>query len=119
MLDKSIPYYNIIMKRRKGIPFSELKLPQGFSFTKYVPGDERYWAEIMTSVGEFKNIQEGLRYFQTTYLPFGDEIAKRVIFLTNTQNEQIGTITLWWNYTATYRNACILRVSNRPEFQSK
>jgi hypothetical protein len=53
VLDKSIPYFNVLMKRQKEICFSKLGVPDGFSFTKYTSGDEKYWAEIETSVGEF------------------------------------------------------------------
>jgi hypothetical protein len=63
MLDKSIPYYNIIMKRNPGTPVPEPLLPEGYMFVPYCEGDEKSWAEIETSVGEFDSIPEALEYF--------------------------------------------------------
>ena len=119
MLDKSIPYFNVIMKRAKETAFLLSAPAEGFSFTTYKDGDEKYWAEIEKSVGEFENVQDGLKYFEQTYLPFADEISKRVIFLNTTDNEKIGTITAWWNYTGTRRDSSIHWVAIKPAFQGK
>jgi ribosomal protein S18 acetylase RimI-like enzyme len=117
MLDKSLPYYNILMKRQNDVPFFEVSLPNGFSFTKYTSGDEIYWAEIEKSVGEFKDVHEGLKYFEHHYLPYIGEVSNRVIFLNTSNNEKIGTITAWWNYTGAFRNLSLHWVAVKPEFQ--
>lgn len=70
MLDKTIPHYNVIMKRSAGIPLPNTALPEGYSFTWYVPGKEEKWAEIEASVGEFENTEQGLEYFKTEYFQF-------------------------------------------------
>lgn len=119
MLDKSIPYYNVLMKRQKGSPFKEQLPPTGFSFTKYSDGDDLHWAEIETSVGEFKDVQDGLRYFQDHYLPAKDEVLSRVVFLRNGAGEKIGTLSSWWNYTDDSRNSSLHWVAIKPEFQGK
>ena len=93
MPDKSLPYYNVLMKRENEVPFVEVPLPNGFSFSKYNSGDKIYWADIEKSVGEFKDIHEGLKYFEQHYLPYIGEVSNRVIFLNNISNEKIGTIT--------------------------
>ena len=63
MLDKTLPYYNIIMKRQEGTKTPNPILPKGFSFNLYTEGDEIYWAKIETLVGEFDSIEEALDYF--------------------------------------------------------
>lgn len=64
MLDKSIPYFNVIMKRAAGTPLSHYGLPIGFSFGMYKSGMEVDWAVIEASVGEFDNAEESLNYFK-------------------------------------------------------
>jgi GNAT superfamily N-acetyltransferase len=117
LLDKSIPYYNVIMKRRANIPIPNSALPEGYSFTWYVPGKEEKWAEIETSVGEFENTDQGLHYFWTEYLPHLDELKRRLLFLLNKDGKEIGTITGWWNLTEERRDPSIHWFAVKNEYQ--
>jgi hypothetical protein len=40
MLDKSIPYYDVLMVRKKGTLVKDYKLPEGFEFVLFKSGDE-------------------------------------------------------------------------------
>ena len=51
MLDKSIPYYDVLMVRKKGTLVKDYKPPEGFEFVLFKSGDEKEWAEIETTVG--------------------------------------------------------------------
>ncbi|MBQ4335586.1 MAG: GNAT family N-acetyltransferase, partial [Lentisphaeria bacterium] len=55
MLDKSLPYYDIIMKMpgRNLLSLPEPVLPEGYSFRLYKPGDEYAWARLESQVLEF------------------------------------------------------------------
>lgn len=117
MLDKTLPYYNIIMKRRKGTMIPDTILPKGFLFSLYTDGDEIYWAEIETSVGEFDSIEEALDYFEKEYLPHIDELKKRLIFIETKDGEKIATLTNWWNYTQGRRDPSIHWVGVKKEYQ--
>lgn len=97
MLDKSLPYFNVIMKRKTDKPILNFDLPQGYTFTEFKKGAEFQWAEIETSVGEFETINEALRCFQNNYLPFSDELEKRLLFVQNNEGEKVGTITGWFD----------------------
>jgi GNAT superfamily N-acetyltransferase len=119
MLDKSIPYYNVIMKRPKEQPFSIFSLPDTFSFSHYKTGDEKYWADIETSVGEFENINDGLQYLKENYLRFENEIVQQMFFINTLDNKKIGTITAWWNDTSKLRTPSIHWVAIKPEYQCK
>ena len=55
MLDKSIEFFKIILKREKGRELKDETLPEGFRFVKFKKGDEKSWAEIEKSVLEFEN----------------------------------------------------------------
>ncbi|WP_219838155.1 GNAT family N-acetyltransferase [Paenibacillus sp. R14(2021)] len=107
MLDKTIPYYNVIMKRPSGLPLPRFDLPAGFSFAWYAAGMERDWAVIEASVGEFETAGEGLDYFLQEYLPYVDELKQRLLFVINADGEPVGTITGWWNYSGERRDAAI------------
>jgi ribosomal protein S18 acetylase RimI-like enzyme len=117
MLDKSIPYFNVIMKRSAGIPVPRFVLPRGFSFVWFTEGKEEKWAEIESSVGEFTNIEESLIYFQKEYLPYTNELKQRLLFVTNVNGEEVGTITSWWNMTGRRRDPSIHWFAVKEEYQ--
>jgi ribosomal protein S18 acetylase RimI-like enzyme len=117
MLDKTIPHYNVIMKRNAGIPLPNFALPEGYSFNWYVPGKEEKWAEIEASVGEFENAEHGLVYFRNEYLPFLDELKRRLLFIQNEYGEEIATITCWWNLTGERRDPSVHWFAVKKEYQ--
>ncbi len=117
MLDKTLPYYNIIMKRQKGTKAPNPILPKGFSFNLYTEGDEIYWAKIETSVGEFDSIEEALDYFGKEYLPYPNELKKRLIFIETEDKKKVATLTNWWNFTQGRRDPSIHWVGVQEEYQ--
>lgn len=46
MLDKSIEYFRVILKRNAGTALPHSVLPDGYNFVKYQDGDEQAWGEI-------------------------------------------------------------------------
>lgn len=117
MLDKSLPYFNIIMKRCRGAVIPDVILPEGYSFSLYSEGDEKSWAEIMASVGEFDNYEEALDYFKNDYLPYQDELKRRLLFIETPDGEKVGTLTNWWNFTNGRRDPSVHWVGVKKEFQ--
>ncbi|HHV98971.1 MAG TPA: GNAT family N-acetyltransferase [Clostridiaceae bacterium] len=117
MLDKSIQFYRVLMKRDKGTPLVESRLPDSFAFSLFKSGDEKDWAEIETSVGEFDRAVDALVYFQKNYLPYLSELERRCIFIEDDKGKKIGTLTIWWNYTGVRRDPWIHWVAVRPEYQ--
>ncbi|MBL4937618.1 GNAT family N-acetyltransferase [Clostridium sp. YIM B02515] len=89
MLDKSIQYYDVLMKRKIGTVISNPSLPPGFTFSFFKLGDEKSWAEIETYVGEFED-------------------EKRT---------KVATITSWWNYTELKRDPWIHWMAVKPQYQ--
>lgn len=57
MIDRSIPYYNLILKCTKicTIPVS---LPEGYSFKMYDVGDEKNWAKLEYEIGDFHPLKK-------------------------------------------------------------
>nr|WP_243239320.1 GNAT family N-acetyltransferase [Sulfobacillus harzensis] len=116
-MDKTLPYFNVIMKRRAGLPIETWALPPNFSLKWFVPGDEVRWATIETSVGEFSTQEEALKYLRQTYLPDGDELSRRCLLVSAANGDAVGTITSWWNMTEKRRDPAIHWLAVRPEFQ--
>lgn len=117
MLDKSLRYYDVLMKREKGRTYKEYQLPEGYNFIPFKQGDEKEWAEIEASVGEFNRAVDALVYFQREYLPFKGELERRCIFVGNKDNQKIATFTIWWLYTGSRRDPWVNWVAVRPEYQ--
>jgi len=117
MLDKSVPYVNFLMLRKKDTPAPVYNLPDGFSFSLYKPGDEVAWASIETSVLEFDKEADALDYFKKEFMPHGAEIAKRCLFIENAKGEKIATTTAWWCCTDKRCMPRVHWVAVKPEYQ--
>lgn len=70
MLDKSLPYKSIIMRMEAAVAerFAPPAPAAGYRIRPFVPGDERHWARIETSVGEFSEEAAARAYFERVYL---------------------------------------------------
>ncbi len=119
MLDKSVPYFNVILKRDRGTPVPSFSLPGGFSFCLFAGGDERAWADIETSVGEFADESEALEYFRKEYLPRSDDLKRRLVFVRTEGGERIGTFACWWNFTGERRDASLHWFGVKPGYRDR
>ena len=117
MLDKSIPYYHVIMVRPQGTPFEQSPLPEGFRFSSFQTGDELAWAAIETSVGEFDDVATSVEYFSREYLPFADELKRRLVFVENSAGEKVATATAWWSPRNETTVPSLHWIATRPEYQ--
>lgn len=119
MLDKSLEYIEIVMRRRKGKFVRDFPLPDGFKFTFFEEGNESDWAEIESSVGEFDSQEKALEYFEGRYLPYIEELKRRCIFIENPEGEKIATFTAWWEILNKKRKPWVSWVAVKPGYQGK
>ena len=119
MLDKSVPYFRVILKRTAGTPLPQAALPEGYSFRLYQPGDEKDWGEIETSVLEFDDAAKAAAYYQEHYGLYQEEAARRTLFLCAPDGGKVGTFTAWWCYTGVRRYPLVSWVALRPAYQGK
>lgn len=119
MLDKSVPYYRLAMHRKPMAPPPEPSLPDGYRLCRFQPGDEADWARIEAAVLEFDDPLEALLYFQRTYLPLGEELERRCLFIQEPSGRNIATATAWWAYTGEKRDPFLHWVAVHPEHQGK
>ena len=117
MLDKSVPYYNVIMTRREKSRLNPVPLPAGFHYEFFRAGDETHWAEIETGVLEFAERSEARKYFEKEYLVYESALSERCIFISTENGQKAGTATAWWSRRKGIKVPSIHWVSIRPEFQ--
>jgi len=95
MLDKSIPYKNIIMRAERFDPGLAVRIPEGYTLKRYEKGDEAHWAQIETSVGEFDSEREAHAYFTSGYLCDLPALKRRCLFVLGPDGRYAGTCTAW------------------------
>ena len=78
MLDRTIPFCNIIMRCDRILPM-EIKLPEGYRIRTYQPGDENAWADMECAIGEFNDREAAIKLFTERYLADG-ALTDRIFF---------------------------------------
>ena len=119
MLDKTVPYYSIIMRRKGGLPAPRAVLPDGYFFSTYQQGDEAAWSEIEASVAEFDGVPDALLYFRKEYAPFSGELKRRMIFIRSSTGEPVATALDWWHDTGGVHTAALHWVAVRTDCQGR
>ncbi len=93
MLDRTIPFYNTIMKCADFIP-GNVVLPDGFTIVPYRRGYERDWAALECSAGDFGSTAEAEQYFLETYLQ-DPGLFPNILFALNRRHEIVGSCIAW------------------------
>jgi len=117
MLDKSVTYVGLFMRRRAGTPVPSFPLPEGFKFVFYKDGDEADWARIETSVLEFDSEFAAILHFKERFVPNAIELYRRCLFIENEAGKKVATATAWWSYVDGRRRAWLHWVASEPEYQ--
>ncbi len=122
MLDKSIAYRNVIMV----LPAARIaaagppRLPEGYRFRFYQPGDEAHWARIEASVLEFDTEAQALTYFAKTFSPYPEALAQRCCFVTDPDGVPVATATAWYEQSVPGDRLGLLHwVSVTPDRQGR
>lgn len=96
MREEEIPYIPLVMSHGCLLHTPDAGLPEGYSLRLFRPGDEAYWAEIVTAAGEFDTAEEALDYFHSHFGPHYDALADRCLFLLDGSGRPVGTSTGWF-----------------------
>lgn len=95
-MDKTLPYYGVIMTKEDLTDYPIYTLPEGYSFDTYELGDEEAWADIEVSVGEFDHRQDALDYFYREFAPYPKELKRRCVFVRDEKGEFVATASGWY-----------------------
>jgi len=93
MLDRTIPFYNIILRCDHYEP-QEITLPDGYEIVSYRKGDEQSWAELEAAIGDFESTEEAKAYFISTYLK-DENRWQNILFLLDPKKQIIGSCIAW------------------------
>ncbi len=123
MLDKSIPYCNLIMvkkpvsiKRRKGLSLPANYTLRPFTYNK---NDEKAWAKIETAALEFDDEEKALAYFKKEYLSEPEEVVKRCFLLFDEENNPVATASAWFEKIDDKKHPMVHWVAVIPSCQGK
>ena len=98
MLDRSIPYYNIIMKKNAPTTFAVPALPPQFELHSYRPDVAQQWAELEYEIGDYPSVQEASAYFAKTYLGRPGLLAQRGVFVSDKNSGcLVGACIAWFD----------------------
>jgi ribosomal protein S18 acetylase RimI-like enzyme len=93
-LDRTIPFYNLILRADAPVG-EEAGLPPGFVFSFYQPGDAAHWARLETEIGDFASIAQAQAYFTDTYLAQPELLPSRCLFVRTAQGETVASCIAW------------------------
>lgn len=94
--DSRIKYYELMLERDlTEIPY--YKLPEGYHFTFYRPGDRDAWIAIEQSAKEFTDYETGLKAWERYYAKSEHELTERMTFIENSAGEKIATATAYYD----------------------
>lgn len=93
--DSRIKYIELLMKYDDLSNYKKYKLPEGFHYEFYKPGDEEDWVNIHIESGEFTSVEMGLKHFHDFYDSFIEELPRRCVFIVDdVTGEKVGTATI-------------------------
>ena len=118
MLDRTIPFYNIILKCEK-YQSKDIILPPGYHFRNYRPGDEKSWAKLEYEIGDFESIHEAEEYFLSQYGRKVDDLQERCFFVLDEQEQAVGSCIAWKDSRGTDQVASLHWLVVSPGHQGK
>ena len=90
MVDRSIPFCNIILRCDRILPM-QVALPEWYAIRAYQPGDEKAWAALHVATGDFATSAEAEAYFLRRYA----SDPTRTLVAVSPEGMPVGVITAW------------------------
>ena len=119
MLDRTIPFYNIILRCDRYLTTTPV-LHNGYEFRMYQDGDERKWAQLEYEIGDFDSVDEAEQYFISTYCSKKAlDITERCVFVVNEKNEIVGSCIAWKELRNDILVASLHWLVVSPQYQGK
>lgn len=118
MIDRSIPYYNLILRCDKFHTHS-VSLPEDYHFKMFEVGDEKFWSKLEYEIGDFLSIEEAETYFKANYCNQIDELKKRCVFVVDDKDNVVGSCIAWYNLKGNNTVASLHWLVVSPKHQGK
>lgn len=119
MLDKSIPYFGVLMIKTDTSDYPRFELPDGFTIVGYQPGFETEWAKLMFEVDQTDTLKEAEVLFAKEFLSRPSLLPKQCLFVLSKTGEIVAAASLWHgeHFGKTFQR--IHFVATKPEYQGK
>lgn len=97
MTSNNVECFKVTMVRENLDDIPQFAFPNGYRCRTFGRDEEGIWAEIESSVTEFKTTEKALEHFREEFGPFLDDFESRCHFIENAEGKCIGTATAWYN----------------------
>lgn len=94
MIDRNIPFCNIIMRLDEPTQ-KQIVLPDGFTSDGYRDGDDEVWARLETECGDFATYQKALDFFRKCY-PTSDPVFRERFTMIRDKNGDGAASCIAW-----------------------
>lgn len=119
MLDRSIPFYNIILRCDNPLDTAP-SLHGEYAFRMYQAGDELAWAELEYEIGDFNSVAEAKQYFLSNYCTKSEpDISERCVFAVKQDGTIIGSCIAWQDLRNNLPVASLHWLVVSPRYQNK
>lgn len=95
MLDKSIPYCNVLMRYDGPPVLYAPDVPNSFEVSGFKAGDEIRWAQMEVDNNDFDTIENATTYFTKKYMSNMDKLLERFIGVRNHMGKLVGSVICW------------------------
>ena len=119
MLDKTVPYFDILMEKPDISQYPRYTLPEGFRFSGYRPEYAKKWAELLYTLEQTDTLEEARALFRRDFLSRPKLLEKQCIFVLNEAGKVAATASLWPGSHFGSEHLRIHWVSAAPEYQGK
>jgi len=94
-INRTLKYVDLYLTKDLN-DITEYKLPLGYKFVYFKPGDETSWVNIELSSGEFVSFEEGMEAFNYYYGSCYDKLKDFCLFIENSEGEKVATATAFY-----------------------
>lgn len=95
MLDKSIPYIDVLMVKTDTKTYPYFELPEGFVLTGFRPGYETEWAKLMFESNQTDTLKEAEDIFEKEFLSSPELLPKQCLFALDKNGRVAAVASLW------------------------
>ncbi|MEI6578895.1 MAG: GNAT family N-acetyltransferase [Eubacteriales bacterium] len=95
MLDKSIPYFRVLMVKTDMKTYPRFDLPEGYRFSGYMPGFEIEWAKLMVELEQKDSLEKAMQLFQNEFLPQSQLLPKQCLFVLDSAGCVVASASIW------------------------
>lgn len=94
-LDTGVPYYPLIMTLKKEYPHIKYSMAKGYHKIPFAISYIEDWVSLHVMLGQLASFEEGMKYFNETFLPHLEDVKKQFILVVDEQGNLAGTSSLW------------------------